>query len=277
MNRDEIAKLIISSLKNIEYENLKQRYKDSSTINHLVIDNLLPLNLALELSSSFPPEKELVFLNKLQEKKYIGVNFSKSQKIVEECLYAFQDSSVIEAVSFITDIKNIMGDPELYAGGISSMSNGCFLNPHIDNSHDRTMDKYRRINLLYYVNKEFNSVLDGGELILYPKGIKKEEIKLTCDFNRLIIMRTDNKSLHGVNRINSKINRRKCISNYYFSKESPSGNNYYHSTTFRGFKRQYIKGTLLRINGFTKTYIKKTIYKLIKKSISTDHHKKNLS
>lgn len=277
MDRVEIAKLILSRLQNIEYKYLKQKYKESGTINHLVIDNLLPHDLACKLSISFPPEKELVFLNKLQEIKYIGVNFSKSQKIVEECLYAFQDHSVIEAVSFITGIKNIMGDPELYAGGISSMSNGCFLNPHIDNSHDRTMDKYRRLNLLYYVNKKFNSASDGGELILYPKGIKKEEIKLTCDFNRLVIMRTDNKSLHGVNKINSKLNRRKCISNYYFSKESPSGNNYYHSTTFRGFKRQYIKGTLLRINGLSKTYIKKIIYKLTKKSISTDHHKKNQS
>ena len=166
-----------------------------------------------------------------------------------------------------------MGDPELYAGGISSMSNGCFLNPHIDNSHDRNLNKYRRLNLLYYVNKEFNSDIDGGELILYPNGLRQKEIKLPCAFNRLIIMRTDNKSLHGVNKIKSKINRRKCISNYYFSKESPTGCNYYHSTTFRGFKREYLKGSFLRISGLSKTYIKKMIYKITKKSISTNHHK----
>ena len=65
MKRGEIAKLILSKLKNVEYEYLKQKYKDSGTINHLVIDDLLPNNLALELSSAFPPEKELIFLNKL--------------------------------------------------------------------------------------------------------------------------------------------------------------------------------------------------------------------
>ena len=63
-------------------------------------------------------------------------------------------------------------------------------------------------------------------------------------------------------------------SNYYFSKESPSGAKYYHSTTFQGFKKEYLKGTALRIHGLTKTYVKKIIYKLTNKSISTDHHKK---
>ena len=70
MKRGEIAKLILSRLKNIEYKCLKQKYKDSGTINHLIIDDLLPNNLALELSNAFPSEKELVFLNKLGNEIY---------------------------------------------------------------------------------------------------------------------------------------------------------------------------------------------------------------
>ena len=274
MNRKEISHLILSKLKEINLEYLREKYKTSSSINYCVIDNLLPTHLVSDLNDAFPPEKELNPQIGLQEKKYVGVNFSKSQKIVEECIYAFQERSVIEAIGYITNIKNIIGDPELYAGGISSMSKGCFLNPHIDNSHDRNLSKFRRLNLLYYVNKNWCPEKDGGELILYPNGIKKDEIKLSCRSNRLVIMRTDNKSLHGVNKIKSTIERRKCISNYYFSKESPLGNEYYHSTSFRGFKRQYIKGTLLRINGLSRTIAKKLIYKLTKQSISTNYHKK---
>ena len=37
----------------------------------------------------------------------------------------------------ITDINGLDGDPELYAGGASSMSKVYFLNPHIDNSQNR--------------------------------------------------------------------------------------------------------------------------------------------
>ena len=44
------------------------------------------------------------------------------------------------------------------------MSEGCFLNPHIDNSHDRNLENYRRLNLLYYVNKDWISDDNGGDL-----------------------------------------------------------------------------------------------------------------
>ena len=88
-------------------------------------------------------------------------------------------------------------------------------------------------------------------------------------------MRTDNKSIHGVKEILSKTNRRKCISNYYFSKNSPLGKSYYHSTSFRGFKKEFIKGTYLRLNAFARTYAKKVIYKIKRKSISTNYHKKS--
>ena len=65
------------------------------------------------------------------------------------------------------------------------------------------------------------------------------------------------------------------ISNYYFSKNSPLGKSYYHSTSFRGFKKEFIKGTYLRLNAFARTSAKKVIYKITGKSISTDYHKKS--
>ena len=51
----------------------------------------------------------------------------------------FSKGKLIQIISEITNIKTLIGDPELYAGDISSMSKGCFLNPHIDNSHDRNL------------------------------------------------------------------------------------------------------------------------------------------
>ena len=274
MNRVDISKLIISKLKNLNLEFLENEYVRSGPINHIVIDGLLPREIALKLNDIFPPESELNLFNGVQEKKYVNVNFSKSQKLIEECIYSFQEPCVLDLIGKITRISDLIGDPELYAGGISSMSEGCFLNPHIDNSHDRNLENYRRLNLLYYVNKDWISDNSGGELILYPKGIKKEEIKIPCKFNRLVIMRTDNRSLHGVNKVISKNNRRKCVSNYYFSKTSPLNKDYYHSTSFRGFKKEYVKGTFLRINALSRTFAKKIIYKLTGKSISTNYHKK---
>ena len=143
----------------------------------------------------------------------------------------------------------------MYAGGVSSMSYGCFLNPHIDNSHDRLRKNYRRLNLLYYVNEEFNK-LDGGELALFNNGIRKKPKLINCRFNRLVIMRTDNRSLHAVNHIKSKNKIRKCISNYYFSEKSPLKKDYYHSTSFRGFPNEILKDVYLKSSGSIRTSIK---------------------
>ena len=66
----------------------------------------------------------------------------------------------------------MIGDPQLYDGAISSMSKGCFLNPQIDNSHDRNLENFRSLYLLYYVNRKCNPKEGGGELVLYPNGIK---------------------------------------------------------------------------------------------------------
>ncbi len=273
MNRKNISKLIIKRIKEIKINILKNKYDNSGNINHLVIDDLLPNEIASKLSLDFPKEKDLNYLNGLQEKKFVGVYFTEAQKLVEECLFAFQEESVVKIISKITSIKDLIGDPDLYAGGVSSMSKGCFLNPHIDNSHDRNFKNYRRLNLLYYTNSSWNPKDDGGELVLYPNGIKNKEIKISCNFNRLVIMRTDNRSLHGVKKILSNDCRRKCISNYYFSENSPSGKKYYHSTSFLGFKNEFIKGSLLILNAFFRTSAKKLIYKLTKKSISTNLHR----
>ena len=277
MNRDEIANLIIQRLKKEALNILKEKYKNSSKINYLVIEDLLPYELACKLDKEFPDKNLLELRSEPQEKKYIAVNWGSKGEIVENCLYAFQDERVVKMFSKICNIKDLSGDDELYAGGISYMNSGCYLNPHIDNSHDRLKKRYRRLNLLYYVTKDWNSYEDGGELMLFPNGIKSKTILIPTKFNTLVIMRTDNKSLHAVNKINSISSGRKCISNYYFSKASPLGKNYYHSTSFRGFKGEIIKDLYLRTNALLRTTIKSKTGNIFGRIINTGHHRKGKS
>ena len=243
MNRKEIAELILLKIKNETISKLKNKYKTSSSINHLIIDDLLPKNLASQLNSNFPNENNMSLRSGMQEKKFIAVNWGKENKLLEECLFAFQDKRVIKEISKICLIKDLTGDPELYAGG------------------------------LYYISEKWDDKKDGGELVLFPNGLKENSISLPTKFNRLVIMRTDNRSLHGVNLIKSENNSRKCISNYYFSNSSPSGKKYYHSTSFRGFKGEKGKDFLLRINAATRTTLKALTGNFFGRYINTGHHR----
>ena len=274
MNRKEFAKLIINRLNDQNIDDLQKNFKKTSPINHIVIENLLPTEIAAKLDSSFPEKNNLKLRSETQERKYSAVEWDVKSKIIEECLYSFQDKKVIKAISKISKIDDLSGDPELYAGGVSYMDKDCFLNPHIDNSHDRLRERYRRLNLLYYVSIDWNINKNGGELMLFPNGIKSTPVLIPPIFNSLVIMRTDNKSLHGVSKINSNDAARKCISNYYFSHSSPLGKNYYHSTSFRGFKGEKIKDYYFRFNSLLRTSIKSSTGNLFGRIFNTGHHRK---
>ena len=57
--------------------------------------------------------------------------------IREELIYAFQDDRVVNLIKEVCEIKDLKPDENLYAGGLSSMKQSQFLNPHLDNSRQR--------------------------------------------------------------------------------------------------------------------------------------------
>jgi Rps23 Pro-64 3,4-dihydroxylase Tpa1-like proline 4-hydroxylase len=227
-------KHILDSLNICSHETLSRRFHLSSPIRYLVFDDLLPADIFNSVASSFPSRSEMYFLSQYQERKYTAVKFSDSAAPVEALLYSFQSKNIIDTISRITSIPSLQGDPSLYAGGISSMTAGCFLKPHIDNSHNRQRTLYRRLNLLYYCtpkNQYFPNT--GGELVLYPHGLSNiSAVTIAPLPNRLVIMETNQRSFHAVNLVISSAAVRNCVSNYYFSLESPSDLEYSHSTSF---------------------------------------------
>jgi hypothetical protein len=125
------------------------------------------------------------------------------------------------------------------------MAPGHFLNPHIDNSHDRLRQRYRVLNLLYYASPDWSEE-NGGNLELWPDGPKGRPVKITSKFNRLVVMLTHRGSWHSVSR-NRASEDRCCVSNYYFSKHPPIGDtDYFHVTSFRGRPEQPVRDLVLR-------------------------------
>ena len=225
---------------------------------HCVIDNLLPNELCMNIYNSFPKDLSNFYKRKsFREKKRTSANMDLYNQIINNCLYAFQDKKVLNIISEITNIPNLDPDEKLYAGGISAMQKGDYLNPHIDNSHDSERLKYRRLNLLYYVTPRWN-IKNGGNFELWDKNVKIPKV-IVSNFNRLIIMETTKRSWHSVNKVvfNST---RFCISNYYFTKTAPlkTKGNYFHVTSFTGrpgesFKRGYGKIDNVLRNTISKT------------------------
>jgi Rps23 Pro-64 3,4-dihydroxylase Tpa1-like proline 4-hydroxylase len=229
-SRIEIADLAVRRLADGLEETIKA-WATSGEIRHVVVDNLLPEELAYRISETFPPHDRMILKKSLREHKYVGVQMDQYDPLAEEAIYAFQDPTMVDAVRRITEISDLLPDEDLYVGGLSSMGRGQFLNPHIDNSHDKDRDHWRALNLLYYVSPDWQ-LEDGGNLELWPSGIGRPQVTLWSRFNRLIIMETHAGSWHSVSPIT--VNRaRRCISNYYFSSSPVRARDRFHVTSFR--------------------------------------------
>ncbi len=127
-----------------------------------------------------------------------------------------------------------------------------FLNPHIDNSHDGDLRNFRVLNLLYYVSPGW-ALENGGNLELWDEGLANP-VTIHSRFNRLVIMETNPRSWHSVSHV-QVVEPRMCVSNYYFSKESPTGRPYRNVTTFRGrpedplLQRVLLRADAVMLNG----------------------------
>jgi Rps23 Pro-64 3,4-dihydroxylase Tpa1-like proline 4-hydroxylase len=149
-------------------------------------------------------------------------------------------------------------DGSLYASGLSMMLQNDFLNPHIDNSHNANRSMYRRINLLYYLNPNW-SMENGGNLELWTE---KRDVPLTIvsSENRLVLMETHAKSYHSVSPVKSA-EPRCCVSVYYFSPDSPSGEEYFHITAFYGRPEETLKRAYSHIDNALRSVAAK-VFKL---------------
>lgn len=166
---------------------------------------------------------------------------------------------MLEAVRQITGKSDLEPDPQLYAGGVSVMGRGHFLNPHVDNSHDGERARWRNLNLLYYATPEWEESA-GGDLELWPQGIQQPPISLACRFNRLVVMETHHQALHSVKPIKADA-ARCCVSNYYFAPTPMRKDQCFHVTSFRARPEQAIRDVISRADSIARGLVRKVFKK----------------
>lgn len=253
--RDTIATFISDRLAP-EVDRMRSEFCTPGRISSTWIDNLLPSDLAEEIYRRFPPTDQMMLKRSIKEHKHVAAQMNNYDPLLEESVYAFQDSRVVDLIGRITGLQALEPDAELYAGGISLMAMGGYLRPHLDNSHDGGQARYRVLNLLYYVTPEWREEF-GGSLQLWDSGPHTTPRTIPSLFNRLVLMITDRNSWHSVNEIRHD-GKRCCVSNYYFSKVSPDEQDYFHATSFRGEKAG-VSDLIMQADNALRTTVLKTM------------------
>jgi Rps23 Pro-64 3,4-dihydroxylase Tpa1-like proline 4-hydroxylase len=252
MDRTAYADRIVERLR-AEAPALSADFRTPGRVRAFVLDDLLPEPEARALYEAFPGPGAMMKKHSLRESKFVAAQLNQYAPILEECTFAFQDPRVIALMTEITGIDTLLPDPHLYAGGISLMVKDCFLNPHVDNSHDGKQQTYRVLNSLYYVTPDWREEY-GGNLELWDEGVAGPQRTIWSKFNRLVLMATNRESWHSVSPIVHD-GRRTCISNYFFREKSLESADYFHATSFRGRPEQPARDLLLRADAALRTKI----------------------
>ncbi len=260
--RLEYADQIYAKLVACQLE-MQSAFARRDRIQSCYIDDLLAEDTARAIHAAFPLTQEMRLLKSLRERKSVGIQLDQFNPVIEEIIYAFQDPRVVALISDITGIKPLLPDSLLYAGGISAMGEGDFLNPHLDNSHDRDRTNYRVLNLLYYVSPDWKPEF-GGDLELWDNGLRQPCRRIPYQFNRFVLMITNQTSLHSVNPIWHR-DRRCCVSNYYFSPNPPAEFEYSHVTSFRGRPEQPLRDLVLQGDAFLRDRLPKGLKNRVRK------------
>jgi len=266
MNRIDFTEIIYQKIIENKIALSKQFIDSKDTIGFIFIDDLLPEDLALELYKAFPKKEQMVLKKSIREDKYVAVQMNLYNSLLEEIIYAFQENKIVELIGEICQIEAPIPDEFLYAGGLSMMGNKQFLNPHLDNSHDKERERWRVLNLLYYVTPNWEEKF-GGNLELWPAGLSNKQTTIHSKFNRLVVMVTHNKSLHSVSPVVFD-GFRCCISNYYFSKKPVLNTDTFHVTSFRGRPEHKVIDAVLQLD----TFLRMNLRKIFRKGIKENPH-----
>ena len=224
----EIEKYIsknYSNLKNLS-ELKKKEYLLSEPFPSIILDNFFNEDYLKEILKEFPNLENLENTSKYVNKneiKFANNNFELFPKILKNFISFLNSQEFINFIQNITSIKEpLKADKDLNGGGLHEIKKGGVLKIHTDFNRHPSLDLDRRVNVLIYLNKDWNDKY-GGHLELWDKDMTECKQKILPIFNRMVIFSTNDYSNHGhPNPVTCPIDlSRKSIALYYFSKGRP--------------------------------------------------------
>lgn len=131
-------------------------------------------------------------------------------------------------MSEMTGIPGLKFDDRMYGDGPHENLEGQAPDAHVDFNYDQDRKLHCRINLLVYLNKEWE--VDWGVAIRLhsdPRDRDHDDIEtFNSTFNRCVMFETNEHSWHGSQRIHLPESKRgltrKCISIYLYTVERPA-------------------------------------------------------
>ena len=176
---------------------LAQEYQSASPFPHIVIEDFLPADLLRKISADYPSAEGKRYYDRDQERlKYQYHPTESRSALVRNLLAELNGQAFLGFLEEMTGIEGLVSDPYFAGGGLHETRRGGHLGVHADfNLHDR-MKVERRLNLLVYLNEDWESSY-GGELELWDRKMERAEVSVAPILGRAVVFSTTLDSYHG--------------------------------------------------------------------------------
>lgn len=173
---------------------------------HAVIEDFIPGRLTNSIVGDFPAPSADINWRQLLAKDEEGekVQYNKQgmprlfklSPIIRQLIWELNSSTFIRALEALTGIQNLLPDPSLRGGGLHQILPGGLLGVHADFTHHVDYDLERRVNVLLYLNKDWQDEYEG-HLELWNSDATQCIKRIRPSAGRCVIFNTDAGSFHG--------------------------------------------------------------------------------
>ena len=205
----------------------KHDYQHAHPFPHISFEQFFDTDFLDKVLAEFPDlsvQKDVKKFDNHNEKKLATKGTSNFGPYTLQFTNFLNSPEFIAFLQELTGIKEpLVGDPYFEGGGFHEIKPGGLLKVHADFNKSRSTGLDRRLNLLVYLNKDWEESY-GGHLELWNKDMTQAEAKILPRFNTMALFSTTDFSYHGhPNALTCPPDRsRKSLALYYFSDGRPA-------------------------------------------------------
>jgi Rps23 Pro-64 3,4-dihydroxylase Tpa1-like proline 4-hydroxylase len=214
---------------------LAEEYRTNIPYPHIVIDDFIDPALLREVVAEFPDTSKRDYFSREQERFKYQVRPDECPGAITRALFAELNSvALLTFLSEMTGIEGLIADPYFAGAGLHEIRAGGHLGIHADFPRHEVMHLDRRLNLLVYLNDDWETEY-GGALELWDHRMLRCRKSILPVMARAVVFNTECDTFHGhPDPLACPEHRsRRSIATYYYTASTAEASRIERTTDFR--------------------------------------------